>query len=73
MLVLQQEIGNVYDWFAVAVMVQPATMIVGCVYTTQQQPTCIPYYVIISTGKYYNCLLMNINEQELVWICDGSD
>ena len=31
MLVLQQEIGNVHNQFAVAVMMQPAAMIVGSV------------------------------------------
>ena len=29
MVALQQKIGNLHDWFAVAVMVQPAATIVG--------------------------------------------
>ena len=33
MLVLQQEIGNVHDRFAVAAMSQSAAMIISCVVT----------------------------------------
>ena len=71
--------------FAVVVMAQPATTIVGrvypesvdCCYWTRAYVRVqqnIPYHVFISTGEYHNCIFMNINEQDaLIRISEGSD